>query len=472
MGVVELLNFNDKIKVGGDLKFSSTNNFQRLEYTYDYQGRRVEKKEFNNNTLIKHTKFVYDGFKLIAEFDVLNNNALISKYAWAEDNLLTLIKDNASYYYMVDGNKNIVGLVDENAVKVNSYEYSPFGKVLADNETIAQPFKFSSEYHDEQTGLVYYNYRYYNPENGKWLKRDPIAEKGGYNLYAFVNNNPVNYFDNLGLWSLENSKNKNIYKADFDGESLESLALKLGMKKENWQCIWPVCYTGEKATYAKQRNNINKGDLFDVSNLTAITGPQIKAGMRSWRNDASNQGDAIFLGISFFTRKNLEGYIKSKSGQGASPLELLLVDGHSSPSNHHISGEDGIFGVDYLINSADVAEGTQDYEHAVKKIGPPRCWFTKTAKVYGSACSTGTRGKFSSGTKSFAEYFATKLLRNGATAYGTTGTVSFNRSPWLNLIFSYNPVINVTVEGSNVRANTLNEYLNEGTFWNAFNGKL
>jgi len=92
---------------------------------------------------------------------------------------------------MVDGNKNIVGLVDEAGALVNSYEYSPFGALATNEEIVENPFKFSSEYHDEQTGLVYYNYRYYNPENGKWLKRDPIEEQGGYNLYGFVNNNPV-----------------------------------------------------------------------------------------------------------------------------------------------------------------------------------------------------------------------------------------------------------------------------------------
>ncbi len=82
---------------------------------------------------------------------------------------------------------------------VASYEYSPFGKLFSESETISQPFKFSSEYADTETNLVYYNYRYYNPELGRWLKRDPIQENGGYNIYGFVNNNPIIYFDLYGL---------------------------------------------------------------------------------------------------------------------------------------------------------------------------------------------------------------------------------------------------------------------------------
>ena len=60
-------------------------------------------------------------------------------------------------------------------------------------------FRFSSEYHDSETNLVYYNYRYYSPELGRWLSRDPIGERGGYNLYAMVGNDPVGRWDSLDL---------------------------------------------------------------------------------------------------------------------------------------------------------------------------------------------------------------------------------------------------------------------------------
>ncbi len=186
MGTIDILNYD--FEVGEILGISSANHFSCFE-----------KKEFNNNTLTKHIKFVYDGFKLITEFDVLNSDELMAKYLWAEDNLLTLIKDNASYYYMVDGNKNIVGLVNESGALANHYEYTPFGKLINEVEAIENPFKFSSEYADTETGLIYYNYRYYNPATGKWLKRDPIQEQGGLNLYGFVGNNSVSYFDLFGL---------------------------------------------------------------------------------------------------------------------------------------------------------------------------------------------------------------------------------------------------------------------------------
>ena len=83
---------------------------------------------------------------------------------------------------------------------VAKYEYSPFGKITLQNGAYASanPFRFSSEYHDDETGLVYYNFRYYSPELGRWTNGDPIEEEGGWNLYQMVFNNIVDWWDDLG----------------------------------------------------------------------------------------------------------------------------------------------------------------------------------------------------------------------------------------------------------------------------------
>ena len=43
--------------------------------------------------------------------------------------------------------------------------------------------------------------RPYDPDLGRWITRDPIGERGGINLYGYVNNNPINEIDPLGLWA-------------------------------------------------------------------------------------------------------------------------------------------------------------------------------------------------------------------------------------------------------------------------------
>ena len=46
----------------------------------------------------------------------------------------------------------------------------------------------STKYTDSETGLLYYGYRQYIPELGRWASRDPIQEEGGCNLFCFIEN--------------------------------------------------------------------------------------------------------------------------------------------------------------------------------------------------------------------------------------------------------------------------------------------
>jgi RHS repeat-associated protein len=75
----------------------------------------------------------------------------------------------------------------------------PFGEVIRATGPMAKvnPFRFSTKYQDDETDLLYYGYRY--EKDGRWISRDPIGERGGKNLYGFVQNEAVNYKDFLGL---------------------------------------------------------------------------------------------------------------------------------------------------------------------------------------------------------------------------------------------------------------------------------
>ncbi len=93
-----------------------------------------------------------------------------------------------------------MALIDSSQNVVASYRYDEFGKLLKKVAIVDQPFRFSTKQYDEQTGLSYYGYRFYNPAIGRWSTRDPIGEAGGINLYDFVGNNPVNFVDPWGLY--------------------------------------------------------------------------------------------------------------------------------------------------------------------------------------------------------------------------------------------------------------------------------
>jgi len=62
----------------------------------------------------------------------------------------------------------------------------------------ANPFRFSTKFQDDETGLLYYGFRYYDPSTGRWNSRDPVDEWGGMNLFGFVSNNALSNCDKLG----------------------------------------------------------------------------------------------------------------------------------------------------------------------------------------------------------------------------------------------------------------------------------
>ena len=181
-----------------------------VEMNYDYAGRRFEKKVYVNSgagtsgTLQHHYKYVYDGYKLVELYD---NDTLLASFTWQPESVggldvpVSMVYEGDTYYYVTDGNKNVTALLDAAGFRVAGYTYGPFGQVLSMDGALAEvnPFRFSSEFHDDETGLVYYNYRYYSPSLGRWTKRDPIGEEGGINEYLIAGNSLNNQIDHLGL---------------------------------------------------------------------------------------------------------------------------------------------------------------------------------------------------------------------------------------------------------------------------------
>jgi RHS repeat-associated protein len=192
---------------------------QRLEFAYDGYGRRVRKKVLNgagaSYALARDIRFLYDGWNLLAELDGLNGNAVIRTHVWGSDmsgtredaggvgGLLFTGASDANHAFAYDGGGNVVSLVNTTTGLVGAtYEYGTFGEPLRAEGPAASdnPFRFSTKFADTENGLVYYGYRYYQLATGRWLSRDPISEKGGFNLYGMIGNDPVGFFDVSGLY--------------------------------------------------------------------------------------------------------------------------------------------------------------------------------------------------------------------------------------------------------------------------------
>ena len=103
-----------------------------------------------------------------------------------------------------DANGNILALTNATGQVSARYRYSPFGETLSNQDLDGSGWatknihRFSTKPEIAGTGLLYYGYRYYDPQTGRWPTRDPIEEEGGLNLYGFVGNDGVVKFDYLG----------------------------------------------------------------------------------------------------------------------------------------------------------------------------------------------------------------------------------------------------------------------------------
>lgn len=204
---------------------SLTNGATRLEFTYDYMGRRISKKLFAYNGSSfdpeRTSFFLYDGWNLISETEFNPQSEVVSRqcYTWGLDLTKTLqgaggvggllsqtsINSTTNTYYPVcDANGNVSDYVDAFGNVVAHFEYDAFGRVT--DETIASgldgrlfALRFSSKYEDVETDLNYYGFRFYGAEMGRWLNRDPIGERGGVNIFRCTHNDLVNFIDILGL---------------------------------------------------------------------------------------------------------------------------------------------------------------------------------------------------------------------------------------------------------------------------------
>lgn len=102
-------------------------------------------------------------------------------------------------YYQIDALGSVIALTDDTGAVKTIYTYDPFGNVSVSGEPSDNPFQYTGRENDG-TGLYYYRARYYSPELQRFISEDPIGLLGGdVNFYAYVENDPVNQVDPLGL---------------------------------------------------------------------------------------------------------------------------------------------------------------------------------------------------------------------------------------------------------------------------------
>ena len=160
-------------------------------YVYDDQGRRIQKTVGTATT-----NYLYSGSDLIAEYGAAWGLPT-AQYLPGPDAPVERMTATGAQYYHADGLGSVVAATDQSGATAGTQRFDAWGNVIAATGTIPH-YGYTGREPDE-TGLVYYRARYYDPSVGRFIQRDPSGLQGGINLYAYVGNNPVNLTDPSGL---------------------------------------------------------------------------------------------------------------------------------------------------------------------------------------------------------------------------------------------------------------------------------
>lgn len=180
--------------------------FRNSKYTvqYSYDGaRRRTAKSVNGETMY----YINDVRSPITQvmLKTTSSKQVAALYTYGLSRLAQKLPSGSCFYLYDYPDRSVIALVDIEQCIVNSYAYDSFGCGQYDKTRIPNDFSYAGEAYEAETGLIYLRNRYYDPELGRFISAD--AEFGSktnpqsLNPYTYVNNNPLNFIDPLGLRS-------------------------------------------------------------------------------------------------------------------------------------------------------------------------------------------------------------------------------------------------------------------------------
>jgi RHS repeat-associated protein len=169
-----------------------------IDYVIDGQNRRIGKKV--DGVLVQGLLY-QSQLAPVAELD--GAGQVVSRFVYATRGNVPdyLVKGGQTYRLVLDhlGSVRLVMNAADGTV-VQRIDYDEFGQVTQNTNPGYQPFGYAGGLRDEQTGLVRFGRRDYDPTTGRWTAKDPVGFKGGQaNLYTYALGNPVRYLDPDGL---------------------------------------------------------------------------------------------------------------------------------------------------------------------------------------------------------------------------------------------------------------------------------
>lgn len=170
------------------LKRATTNGVTG-DYTYYASGLRATK-----TVGADFTRYVYLNGKVIEELD--KNGSVKARNVWGNELLYRESGGKKGYYYY-NSHGDVVSIRDASGTELNRYDYNVWGTVTSKQEQMSNPFKYTGEIMDDESGLIYLRARYFNPAIGRFINEDTyegnVTNPLSLNIYTYVTNNPLIY---------------------------------------------------------------------------------------------------------------------------------------------------------------------------------------------------------------------------------------------------------------------------------------
>ena len=108
--------------------------------------------------------------------------------------------DQASFYHL-DQLGSVRALTKAAGTPINTYNYDAYGNRTTSTGTVYNPFGYTGEYTDSESGMVYLRARYYDPSTQPFVTVDPAVTQTGQS-YTYAAGSPTNLSDPSGLWAI------------------------------------------------------------------------------------------------------------------------------------------------------------------------------------------------------------------------------------------------------------------------------
>jgi RHS repeat-associated protein len=207
---------------------------QRVSFAYDALGRRV-RKTFGGKT----TRFAWDGNDVVHE---IPEGAAAVTWVFEPGTFAPLAKEEGGTRYGVvtDHLGTPRMMADEAGALAWKAQLDVYGVARSDVARTGCPWRWPGQYEDEETGLHYNRFRYYDPEAGRYVSQDPIGLAGGLALYGYVHD-PLGWMDPLGLTCKQVSPRRLVSRQgpeEMSKSQIDKLAKK--MKKLGFDPAFPI----------------------------------------------------------------------------------------------------------------------------------------------------------------------------------------------------------------------------------------